>query len=324
MTEDSQNGICRRISQLRQQLDGARGRAAFAGKLGLAPSTYSYYEAGRTPPADVLVRIADLTGADLRWLLTGEASASVAVRADHPAVVRAAELLARSPDAAAPLAAFLDILSASMKFPAKAPAEKTAPAIPLPSWGGANPAAEPASARAGWIPVLGRSAAGVPQFWRDAGESQGVATLMERAAARNSVRSTSAATLAPSVPAGREEEPVQLVLLTDPDSDNVCEFVSAPALKARYGDAFALRVDGESMAPDIRHGELVVLSPSAPAVEGRAAVVQLSGQIGVTCKLYRLQEGRVHLVPVNEQFPPQSFPASKVLWSLAVLAKVRG
>ena len=30
-------------------------------------------------------------------------------------------------------------------------------------------------------------------------------------------------------------------------------------MKARYGDAFAVRIDGESMSPEIRHGDLVVL-----------------------------------------------------------------
>jgi transcriptional regulator with XRE-family HTH domain len=350
MGEDSQNGICARIADLRLRLEGPRGKALLAKKLGISASTYNYYESDRVPPADVLVRIADLAKVDLRWLLTGQ-SGPAAVLADHPAVLRAAELLANRPDAAGPLTAFVELLAASMEFPAKdAPAASvsaTAPIARRPSLAAASeggdqrlppPISAGASApdeldspppavpdRANWIPVLGRSAAGLPQFWRDGKEPPDLTTLAQRIDARQSIRThVKPATVAESNAPHLQQDSVQLITLTGPDDDNVVEFISAPGLKARYGDAFALRIDGESMAPDIRHGDLVVLSPSSSAADGKCAVVQLAGQIGVTCKLYRRQDDQVHLVPINEQYPPQSFPADKVQWSLAVLAKVRG
>ena len=118
MAENSQNGICARIADLRLKLEGPRGKSIFASKLGISAITYNYYEANRVPPADVLVRISDLANVDLRWLLTGQ-SGKAAVLADHPAVLRAAELLANRPDAAGPLTAFVELLAASMEFPAK-------------------------------------------------------------------------------------------------------------------------------------------------------------------------------------------------------------
>jgi SOS-response transcriptional repressor LexA/transcriptional regulator with XRE-family HTH domain len=327
MAEDSQNGICARIAELRLKLEGPRGKSVFANKLGISASTYNYYESNRVPPADVLVRIADLANVDLRWLLTGQ-SGPTAVLADHPAVVRAAELLANRPDAAGPLTAFVELLAASMEFPAKD--EQAAP-LPAPDSPAPMTEAIPESPspvdidRADWIPVLGRSAAGLPQFWRDGKEPPGLTTLAQRIDARRSIRTrVKPATVAPSDSPEPLQGPVQLITLTGPDGDNVAEFICAPGIKARHPDAFALRIDGESMAPDIRHGNLVVLSPSVAAADGKCAVVQLAGQIGVTCKLYRRQGDRVHLVPINEQYPPQSFPADKVQWSLAVLAKVRG
>ena len=116
---------------------------------------------------------------------------------------------------------------------------------------------------------------------------------------------------------------VQLVTLRAPGAEGPAEFVASEPLKRRHADAFALRIDGDSMAPELRHGDVVVLSPSAEAAEGRPAVVQLADQIGVTCKLYRRAGQTVHLVPVNEQYAVQTFPAERVIWALRVLARVR-
>jgi len=116
---------------------------------------------------------------------------------------------------------------------------------------------------------------------------------------------------------------VQLVTLSAPDQRDAVEFVAAEAIKRRYPDAFALRVDGDSMAPQILQGDVVVLSPSVPADDGRAAVVQAAGQIGVTCKLYRKAGGHVHLVPVNSRYEIADVEAGQVEWALRVLARVR-
>jgi transcriptional regulator with XRE-family HTH domain len=104
------SGICRRVAQLRTQVAGARGKAAFARMLGISPSTYDYYESGRLPPADLLVRMAHVANADLLWLLTGRSHA--ANGGPHPLVRRTATLLAERPSTAAALSAFLDLLEA--------------------------------------------------------------------------------------------------------------------------------------------------------------------------------------------------------------------
>jgi len=372
MAEDSHKDICLRIAKLRMETAGPRGKASFAKQLNLSPSTYDYYESGRVPPADVLVRIAEIAGVDLRWLLTGQSSGP-RVAPDHPILRRAAEMLAERPDAAGPLAAFLDILAQALQFPSKpaaaeappgaarqagmtgpvAPAaglaegpaaisrsaraaeaeeaevarRPAAPAGPQAPTGAPKqealpPPADPAAAKATWIPILGRSAAGVPQFWADDKEATGLTTLDEliarHATARPQVRPAAA-----WPGEGEPESSVQIVTLAGGEAAEVVEFVVAPRLKARHGDAFALRVDGDSMAPDIRHGDLVIVSPAAPAADGRPAVVQLRGQIGVTCKLFRRAGEAVHLVPINESYAPTTCPAGEVVWAFRVLARVR-
>jgi len=316
--------ICRRIGQVRRELHGERGRAKFARQLGLSASTYSYYEAGRVPPAEVLVKIADVAGVDLRWLLTGE-DAGPSVPAGHPALRRAAALLADHPNAAGPLLAFVDLLAKTMAWPKKAPAAEAAPPVrptqprpPEPPDIGGGPSRPEQQ----WIPILGRSAAGVPQFWTDEQAGGGVTMLAELIGryARRAARSVTPAVAAD--PAGGESQVAQIITLADPDADNVAEFVAAESIKRKYPDAFAVRIDGDSMAPEINHGDVVICSPSVAASEGKVAVIQLANQIGVTCKIHRLEAGQVHLIPVNEQYPPQAFPAGRVQWALEVLAKV--
>ncbi len=363
MGEFSQIEICRRIARVRMEFAGPRGKSSFSKQLGLSPSTYDYYEAARVPPADVLVRIADLAGVNLRWLLTGEeieGNNLPAVPAGHPAVLRAAELIGQHPEAAKPLAAFLDILAATMEFPdsdtagqtkannANKTASLAGASSRIPS---AGPNDKPASAAVSetippepttkpqptvadqpgedWIPVLGRSAAGVPHFWTKPGQGEKVTTLgdlMDRHVAEIAARAEhTPATQSPAGDAGPEAiRPVQLIRLPEPLTETgPTEYVSAGAIKRKFPDAFAVWIDGESMSPEIRHGDLVLLSPSAPAEAGQAAVVQLEGAIGVTCKLYHPSGRNVHLVPINDQFPPATAEASHLQWCLRVLARIR-
>jgi SOS-response transcriptional repressor LexA len=330
MDDSPKSDMCARIAQLRTEVTGPRGKSAFARQLGVPASTYDYYENGRVPPADVLVRIAEVTGVRLCWLLTGEVDCTGQVASDDPVLQRAAKVLARNPESAGPLQAFLEILDQTRSFPAKDIEGDYRPAsdrTALPAEPASPPAddmpgtRDPQRARESWIPVLGRTAAGVPQFWnRD--EGRGVPTL-EQIVSRHAGRTPRQVTIGR---AHGDESPADLaevVTLTRPDASDVAQFVVAEPVKDRYPDAFALQVDGESMDPDIRHGDLVVLSPSARAVNGRAAVVQLKNQIGVTCKIYRCEGDRVHLVALSDRVPPVSVGGDEVIWALRVLARIR-
>ena len=359
MRSSNTDDICERIAQIRLEVAGPRGKASFAKQLGISPSTYDYYESTRVPPADVLVRMAEVAGVALSWLLTGDSDSPGGPWAGHPIVRRAAALLADSPDAAAPLGAFIDLLAeVHATLPATAEADAAvgesapadehaigratdgAPSVAqvagsdvagvAPDGAGTSPpapAAGPAetpsdaAARRQWVPILGRSAAGVPQFWRAGDDTTGLTTLAELIShhAGQSRRHVQPATLHD----GAAHQPAQVITLRTVGTDEVPEYVKAGAIKADYPDAFAVRIDGGSMSPEIAHGDVVLLSPSAPAADGRAAVVQLADQIGVTCKLYRRDGQTVHLVPIDEGLPVVSIPADDVVWALRVLARVR-
>ncbi len=230
-------------------------------------------------------------------------------------------MLAERPDSAETMNAFLDILAQSMQFPAKAPI-KAAAALPQDT-----PQVflqdTPQDKDLCWIPVLGRSAAGVPHFWRDPAQAESITQLRdlaERHARQVAGRSQPARiTQADDLPDG----PVQIISVSRPQPGQPSQFLLAETILKRWPDAFAVQIDGESMSPDIRHGDFVVLSPSTPAGQGRPAVVQLDNQIGVTCKLYHTDGSQAHLVPINEHFEPQAHPAKKITWALQVLARIR-
>ncbi len=335
------NEICLRIADLRAKTTGPRGKATFAKQLGISASTYDYYEGTRVPPAEILVKIAELTGADLHWLITGQAGSATLTAADHSLLRRAAKLLGDCPDVAGPLGAFVDLLIETHKFPAKpipqaqAAADSSASDTPPADPARLSAASESPNPRASatpqvdpgrehWIPILGQTAAGVARFWGQADDVSGLTTLADLVARR---AGQSPHAIRPAVAAEGESTPpagAQLVTLSAPDERDAVEFVVAETIKHRYPDAFALRVDGDSMAPDILPGDVVVLSPSVPAIEGRAAVVQLAGQIGVTCKLYRALAGSVHLVPLNGSYEIAAIDANEVEWALQVIARVRG
>lgn len=331
MENSPKNEVCARIAQLRREVTGPRGKSAFARQLDLPASTYDYYENGRVPPADVLVNIAKVAGVNLCWLLTGEVDCSAGVGADDPVLQRAAKLIAEHPASAGPLQAFLEILEQTRSFPSKDiegdyrsaddDVEQLIGEADRPGAMDVADSRDPQRARETWVPVLGRTAAGVPQFWQGQ-QGQGVPTL-EQIVARHAGQTPRQVTVGRSQGDESPADLAEVVTLTRPDASDVAQFVVAEDVKARYPDAFALQVDGSSMDPDIRHGDLVLLSPSAEAVDGRAAVVQLANQIGVTCKIYRREGQTVHLVALSPKVAPVSVRGEEVIWALRVLARIR-
>ncbi|MEE9294501.1 MAG: LexA family transcriptional regulator [Phycisphaerae bacterium] len=308
-----------RIREVRISAFGERGRAQFARALGVSPSTYNYYERGRVPPMPLLLKISEVGGVDLPWLLTGqfpEGRSGGGLSAEHARILaRMSVVLPRRAEAAAALNAVIDLLESQPQAPAG-----TAEAPGRESPRRATPGS---SSR---IPVLGRTAAGVPQFWR---RSQPSFDLLRSAiVGATACGDARAATLAePDEEASADlDEHVHVVQLAKPvkvGELHITDFVDAPMLRDRWADAFALRIDGDSMYPSLSHGDLVILSPREPARPGRAAVVQLRNQIGVTCKLFYTDKTHVRLIPINERFEATRHALKELAWALAVLYRVR-
>jgi SOS-response transcriptional repressor LexA len=107
------------------------------------------------------------------------------------------------------------------------------------------------------------------------------------------------------------------------ETDTIIEFVECEAVHRLFPDSFALQIDGDSMSPRINDGDIVILSPSVPAVQGQAAVARVTNQIGVTCKLIRTTQEKVHLIPLNERYETKVVSKNELQWALAVLCHIR-
>lgn len=67
-----QNAFGRRLKQIFHYATNKE----IADKIGVSPPAVQNYATGRVPPAETLIKIAEVTNCDLHWLLTGEESPS--------------------------------------------------------------------------------------------------------------------------------------------------------------------------------------------------------------------------------------------------------
>ncbi len=73
-------------------------------------------------------------------------------------------------------------------------------------------------------------------------------------------------------------------------------------------EPFALRVEGESMAPEFEDGCIIIVDPGHEVVSGVYAVIEYEGEY--TFRQLVLAEGKAYLNPINRLFPPQELTGS--------------
>ncbi len=69
-------------------------------------------------------------------------------------------------------------------------------------------------------------------------------------------------------------------------------------------EPFALRVEGESMAPEFEDGCIIIVDPGYQPVSGAYLVVEYQGEY--IFRQFILAEGQAYLNPLNPAFPPQA------------------
>lgn len=164
--------------------------------------------------------------------------------------------------------------------------------------------------RPGWIPVLGRTAAGIIHFWDQTflPEPKQAITELDELVTRH-IGKTIIGSINGNVSIDLKAKPLleslkslQVNLIRLAGTEQIVEFVQCEEIHKLFPDGFALQIDGDSMSPRINDGDIVILSPSVPAVQGQIGIARIANQIGVTCKLIRTTENEVHLIPINEKY----------------------
>lgn len=317
MVNFSENAIIQRVKLLREQYAGDRGKSKFAQALDISPSTYSYYENNRVPPIEILLKICEVTGADLEWLLTGQSTEKKFASGLNSGLLKKLDkLFTNNPELTEAVLAFIELLCEKKGIERELHLEVQPPQPDRP----------------GWIPVLGRTAAGMVHFWDQTflPEPERAITELDELVKKHigkaivgSVDGTVSIDLqALPLVEGIKRQGANLIQVCGQGQEQIVEFVQCEDIHKLFPDSFALHVDGDSMSPRINDGDIVILSPSVPAAQGQIGIARVANQIGVTCKLIRTTHRDVHLIPINERYETKVVAKKDLLWALAVLCHV--
>jgi len=309
--------IIERIKILREQNAGSRGKSKFARALGISPSTYSYYEENRVPPIEILIKICEVTGADLEWLLKGQsAEKKFAFGSNRRLFQKLDGLFTNNPELTEPVLAFVELLCEKKGIEKKFDSEVLSASHLQP----------------GWIPILGRTAAGIVHFWDQSllPEPKQAITQLEDLVEKyigKTIINSKDGSLSIDLQArvlvdGLKIKQANLIQVGGQGEDQIVEFIQCDEVHKLFPDSFALQIDGDSMSPRINDGDIVVISPSVPATQGQIAIARVANQIGVTCKLVRTTDREVHLIPINERYETKVVNKKDLLWALAVLCHI--
>ncbi len=320
----SESTITDRIRLVRKQYAGQRGKSKLARALGISITTYDYYENDKFPPVEFLRKVCEITGTDSQWLLTGEKSPEIAQVgskrfADGPNAEFLSKLdaiLTEKPNLVGPVEAFVELLCEKDALEAESRDESHSST----------------AARPGWIPVLGRTAAGMIHFWSQEVIPQPkravteLDQLVKKYIGKKIIKSedgkVSIDLQAKVLMDGLKKTRADLIQVGTTRADEIVEFIDCEELYKLFPDSFALRVDGDSMSPRINDGDIIISSPSVPAAQGAVALALIKNQIGVTCKLIRTADQSVHLIPINKSYETKVVDKKNLLWALAVLCHV--
>jgi SOS-response transcriptional repressor LexA len=179
------------------------------------------------------------------------------------------------------------------------------------------------------VPIIGRTAAGILVAWEEFFEGQDNPQMLDRLLGH--VEGTTAhrreVEIAAADPQHDAAQPgdatAWLTQLAAPTPEGILEYIDVPSLGPVAPGTFALRVDGNSMTPRLRDGDIIISHRQAEPQPGQTALVKIRGHIGVTVKLWRPEGDHVHLIPVNEASRLTIWPKRDIMWACRVLYAVR-
>ncbi len=93
---------------------------------------------------------------------------------------------------------------------------------------------------------------------------------------------------------------------------DVADTLAVPDILAPAGEAYVLRVRGDSMIEaHITDGDFVVIRQQDTASDGDIVVAQVE-ENAVTLKRFFREKDRIRLQPANPEYPPQFYPSVRI------------
>lgn len=93
--------------------------------------------------------------------------------------------------------------------------------------------------------------------------------------------------------------------------EDVLDFEEIPLEVARTGEFFGLKIIGDSMAPRILDGDVVIVKKQSAIESGDIAIILVNGN-DATCKRVMLHENGLSLLPINPAYQPRYFTATEI------------
>lgn len=104
---------------------------------------------------------------------------------------------------------------------------------------------------------------------------------------------------------------------------DILDWEEIPEAMASGGEYFGLALKGDSMAPEMRSGDVVIVRAQPDAETGDIVVVQVNGDSEATCKRLVKYDNGIVLMSINPDFPPMQFTAEEIIKSpVHVIGKV--
>ena len=335
MVDIDEKAIIGRIMMLRTQYAGMRGKSKFSRALGISASTYNYYEKTRVPPIEIILKICELTGADIHWVLTGERSEKrrgILTANDFSVGVNSAllrkvdSLLNENPDLTESILTFIELLN-----------EKKGYGKEFVSYINKFDALKGDISferhHQGWIPLIGSTTTGIINFFNesDIPNNEFVFNQIEKIVEEHTSKAVinfyeTTLTIdmqSKRIIGGLRKCKANLVQFSGEKEDEVYEFIYCEQLHKIYQGCLALHVSGDSMSPKINDGDVVIVNPSVLAKNGCISIICAMEHIGITCKIFRKKKENIHLIPINEKYETKRINLNDIDWALSVLCHIK-
>lgn len=105
---------------------------------------------------------------------------------------------------------------------------------------------------------------------------------------------------------------------------DIVDWEEIPESMASDGsEYYGLKLKGNSMLPEMRSGDVVIVRAQSEADSGDIVIVQVNGDTEATCKrLIKYKDG-ITLMPLNSEYPPMQYTAEEVISSpVHIIGKV--
>lgn len=93
--------------------------------------------------------------------------------------------------------------------------------------------------------------------------------------------------------------------------EDVLDWEEIPQSMAANGEYFGLKIKGDSMLPDIKNGDVVIVRRQEQVENGEIAIVLINGD-EATAKKVKHTESGIMLIPNNPSFEPMFFSAEEI------------